>query len=54
MSLCWHRGDLDGNKVIIGIMHGDGMAPLIVVRPCEISVISSVALDMYHFLPTKD
>ena len=47
MALGQHRGDLDGDGTIMGLMHGGGGTPLSAVRPCGMGVIHRKALDMY-------
>ena len=44
--LCQHRGDLDGHRAIMGVMHGGGGTPLSVDRPCGMATPKK-ALDMY-------
>ena len=41
------RGDLDGHRAIIGVMHGGSGTPLSTVRLCEMGVTPRKALDMY-------
>ena len=47
VALRQHRGDLDGQGAIIGVMHGGGGTPLSAIRPCGMAVTPKKALDMY-------
>ena len=47
VALDQHRGDLDGDGAIIGIMHGGCETPLSAVRLCEMGVTPKKALEMY-------
>ena len=48
VALDQHRGDLDGQGAMMGIMHGDSGIPLSAVRPCRMDVTPRKALDMYR------
>ena len=41
------RGDLDGHRAIMEVMHGGGGTLLSVIRPCKMDVTPNKALDMY-------
>ena len=47
MALGQHRGDLNGHRVIMEVMHGGGGIPLNTVRLCGMGVTHRKALDMY-------
>ena len=50
VALRQHRGDLDGHRAIMGVIHSGGGTPLNAVRPCGMSVTSRKALDIYGSL----
>ena len=50
MALRQHRGDLDGHRAIIEVIHGGGGIQLSAVRPRGMGVTSRKALDMYRSL----
>ena len=47
VALSQYRGDFDGHRAIIGVMHGGSETPLNAVRPCGMGVTPMKALDMY-------
>ena len=47
VALSQHYGDLDGHGAITGVMHSDVGTLLSAIRPCEMGVTPSKALDMY-------
>ena len=49
-ALDWQCGDLNGDGIIIGVIHGGSGTPLTVVRPCRIGVTTNMALNMYESL----
>ena len=46
MSLYQHLGDSDGQETTMRIIGGGEETPLSMVRPCEMKISSSGALDM--------
>ena len=47
VALSQHRGDLNGHRAIMEVMHGGSGTPLSAIKSCGMSVTSKKALHMY-------